>query len=100
MPVRLHRGPAAVGSTARVNLPQAKTRELATCSLLTTRIRGTIITTRMLATATYWRNEMPSIGEDAPDFALKNEEGSLVKLSDLKGRKVVLYFYTQDFTSG
>lgn len=43
---------------------------------------------------------MPATGEKAPDFELKDEEGEPVKLSDYRGKKVVLYFYPQDFTSG
>jgi len=43
---------------------------------------------------------MPEIGEMAPDFELKNDEGKSVKLSDYRGKKVILYFYPKDFTSG
>jgi len=43
---------------------------------------------------------MPQIGEKAPDFELLNDEGKPVKLADYLGRKVVLYFYPRDFTSG
>ena len=43
---------------------------------------------------------MPTTGEMAPDFELSNDEGKRVKLSDLRGKKVVLYFYPKDFTSG
>jgi peroxiredoxin Q/BCP len=43
---------------------------------------------------------MPTIGDNAPDFVLENDEGKRVRLSDFRGRKVILYFYSQDFTSG
>jgi peroxiredoxin Q/BCP len=43
---------------------------------------------------------MPKTGDMAPDFELSNDEGKKVKLSDLRGKKVVLYFYPKDFTSG
>ncbi|HLY26956.1 MAG TPA: peroxiredoxin [Aggregatilineales bacterium] len=43
---------------------------------------------------------MPALGENAPDFELLNDEGKATKLSDLRGKKVVLYFYPADFTSG
>jgi peroxiredoxin Q/BCP len=36
----------------------------------------------------------------APDFELQDETGKPVKLSDYRGKKVVLYFYPADFTSG
>ncbi|HEX8339233.1 MAG TPA: redoxin domain-containing protein, partial [Pyrinomonadaceae bacterium] len=39
-------------------------------------------------------------GDSAPDFEARDAEGSAVKLSDLRGRKVVLYFYPKDDTSG
>jgi peroxiredoxin Q/BCP len=43
---------------------------------------------------------MPGVGELAPDFKLSNDEGKPVQLSDFRGKKVVLYFYPADFTSG
>lgn len=43
---------------------------------------------------------MPAINEDAPDFTLPRDGGGTVALSDLKGRKVVLYFYPKDDTPG
>ena len=39
-------------------------------------------------------------GEAAPDFEARDAEGNKVKLSDLRGRKVVLYFYPKDDTPG
>ena len=32
-------------------------------------------------------------GDKAPDFAAKNEQGNTVKLSDYKGKKLILFFY-------
>jgi peroxiredoxin Q/BCP len=43
---------------------------------------------------------MPNAGEAAPDFTLTNDEGKPVRLSDYRGKKVVLYFYPEDFTTG
>ncbi|MBS3149249.1 thioredoxin-dependent thiol peroxidase [Candidatus Woesearchaeota archaeon] len=40
------------------------------------------------------------IGDKAPDFKLKDDQGNIVKLSDFKGKKVVLYFYPKDMTPG
>jgi len=40
------------------------------------------------------------IGQKAPDFTLSNDSGQKVKLSELKGKKVVLYFYPKDDTPG
>lgn len=39
-------------------------------------------------------------GMAAPDFTLPADDGSNVSLSSLRGRKVVLYFYPKDDTSG
>jgi len=41
-----------------------------------------------------------NIGDKAPDFTLPTDGNGTVKLSDLKGKKVVLYFYPKDDTSG
>jgi len=39
-------------------------------------------------------------GDQAPDFTLPADDNTLVSLSGLRGRKVVLYFYPKDDTSG
>ena len=43
---------------------------------------------------------MPSPGEMAPDFALQNQRRELVRLSDYRGRKVLLFAYPKAGTSG
>ena len=40
------------------------------------------------------------VGDKAPDFELKDNHGATVKLSDFRGRPVVLYFYPKDDTPG
>ena len=40
------------------------------------------------------------IGQKAPAFALPNQDGKIMRLSDFKGKKVVLYFYPKDDTPG
>jgi peroxiredoxin Q/BCP len=39
-------------------------------------------------------------GSKAPDFTARNQNGEKVRLSDLKGQRVVLYFYPKDDTPG
>lgn len=43
---------------------------------------------------------MLEVGQKAPDFVLQNQNGEEVRLSDYKGKKVVLYFYPKDNTVG
>ena len=40
------------------------------------------------------------VGDQAPDFETVNDQNEKVKLTDLRGKRVVLYFYPKDFTSG
>lgn len=40
------------------------------------------------------------IGDPAPAFSAKDQDGKEVKLSDFKGEKVILYFYPKDDTPG
>jgi len=39
-----------------------------------------------------------TVGQQAPDFSLYNTEKKEVKLSDLKGKKVIIHFFPQAFT--
>jgi peroxiredoxin Q/BCP len=39
-------------------------------------------------------------GTPAPDFALQSDAGETIRLSDLRGKPVVLYFYPKDDTTG
>ena len=40
------------------------------------------------------------IGDKAPTFSCKDQNGNAIKLEDYKGKKVVLYFYPKDNTPG
>jgi peroxiredoxin Q/BCP len=42
----------------------------------------------------------PAVGSKAPAFALKNQDDETVKLSDFKGKTLVLYFYPKADTPG
>ena len=39
-------------------------------------------------------------GDKAPDFAVPDQEGNVVRSKDLRGKKTVLYFYPKDDTPG
>jgi peroxiredoxin Q/BCP len=43
---------------------------------------------------------MPAVGDSAPDFELPDQDGTTTRLSDLRGRRVVLYFYPKADTPG
>ena len=41
-----------------------------------------------------------SVGSKAPNFTLKDQNGTAVRLKDFLGKKVILYFYVRDDTPG
>ena len=43
---------------------------------------------------------MITIGDKAPEILGRDENGKKIRLSDFKGKKLVLYFYPKDMTSG
>ena len=43
---------------------------------------------------------MLTVGTKAPDFTLQDQNGKERTLSEFQGRKVILYFYSKDMTSG
>ena len=43
---------------------------------------------------------MLSVGMKAPDFSLPDQNGVVRSLSDFPGKRIVLYFYSKDMTSG
>ncbi len=43
---------------------------------------------------------MVNVGDQAPDFTLKNDAGEDITLSALRGKPVILYWYPKDDTPG
>lgn len=41
-----------------------------------------------------------NVGDKAPEFKVKDQDGNWVSLKDFRGKKVVLYFYPKDNTPG
>ena len=48
----------------------------------------------------FWRNPMLEVGSEAPDFLVNDHNGNRVSLKDLRGNKVVLWFYPKADTPG
>jgi peroxiredoxin Q/BCP len=46
------------------------------------------------------RREMLQVGDVAPDFSVEAHTGETVRLSDLRGRSVLLWFYPKADTPG
>jgi len=42
----------------------------------------------------------PAVGEIAPDFTATTDTGTTIRLSDMRGQRVILYFYPKDNTPG
>jgi len=43
---------------------------------------------------------MPNLGEPAPEFELTSDLGKQTRLTDFRGRKVILYFFPKAGTKG
>lgn len=43
---------------------------------------------------------MLSVGDQAPEFSVQDHSGRTIRLSDLRGRRVVLWFYPKADTPG
>jgi len=46
------------------------------------------------------RPQMLTVGSQAPDFTVTAHDGSTLRLADLRGKKVVLWFYPKANTGG
>ncbi len=45
-------------------------------------------------------NHLLSIGDKAPDFTLPNYDGKKISLSNLKGKKIIIWFFPKASTPG
>jgi peroxiredoxin Q/BCP len=64
------------------------------------RIGGLFIALTCFAAAAFAAFEVPAVGSPAPQFSLPDQNGNQTRLSDWRGRWVVLYFYPKDDTPG
>jgi peroxiredoxin Q/BCP len=48
----------------------------------------------------YSAENVPAVGQQAPDFTLPSQDGTNISLNQFKGKWVVLYFYPKDNTPG
>src|SRR5664279_4686383 len=61
---------------------------------------ATVIPAMLFVAASVRADDMPAVGQPAPNFTLNSQEGKPVTLADYRGKWVVLYFYPKDMTSG
>jgi peroxiredoxin Q/BCP len=54
----------------------------------------------ILQLLTRGKAKMLNVGDPAPDFDAVDHQGNRVKLSDLRGKKVILWFYPKADTPG
>src|SRR5882762_5378596 len=59
-----------------------------------------VLVATMVVRARHIGAKAPASGTLAPDFTLNSQDGKPLRLHDLRGKWVVLYFYPKDFTSG
>lgn len=45
-------------------------------------------------------SDFPGVGDTMPDIAMETPDGGTVKVSDFRGKKLVLFFYPKDNTPG
>ncbi len=69
------------------------------------KVMGAILLAIVLSTAAFAQPTPPvptnlKVGDKAPEFSLRDQNGKMVKLSDYKGKTVVLAFYVLAFTGG
>src|SRR5689334_23378060 len=79
-------------------MPRVLMQAAMSCKRLNANRKLLIISPTMAKTET--TSNYPAVGGKAPAFTALASNGETVKLSDFKGKIVVLYFYPKDNTSG
>ncbi len=98
--------PAKSGKSSKPSksVKSAKATSKVTSKAKATTPRATAPGTKQAKSATpsglIARGVILSEGMRAPDFELPTHTGEIIRLSDLRGQKVVLYFYPKDMTPG
>jgi len=64
------------------------------------KIFATVIAAMLFAALSVSADDVPAVGQPAPNFTLNSQEGKPVTLADYRGKWVVLYFYPKDMTQG
>ncbi len=65
-----------------------------------TRLFGPLAVVILMAAASSSNAAGPAVGQPAPDFSLPGSDGKTYRLSDLRGKVVVLAWYPKAFTGG
>ncbi len=65
-----------------------------------TRLLGPFSLVILMAAASTGNAAGPAVGEPAPEFSLPGSDGKTYRLSDLRGKVVVLAWYPKAFTGG
>ena len=99
----------ATSQSNKTKTPASGTSKTAAKAKTTSKKTTATKTTTSLAkktTPTSSKKKMPAVagglkvGDYAPAFSLPNEQGKVVTLSELRGKKIVLFFYPKDNTPG
>lgn len=64
------------------------------------KIMSAILATLLFAGAAATASEQPAVGDPAPDFELRDQDGQIHSIEDYRGKWVTLYFYPKDDTPG
>ena len=69
-------------------------------NMKSSKIFATVIAAMLFAALSVSADDVPAVGQPAPNFTLNSQEGKPVTLADYRGKWVVLYFYPKDMTQG
>jgi len=63
-------------------------------------LRASVILLALFSVSNAFASAGISPGDPAPEIAAKNQDGKMIRLSDFRGKPVILFFYPKDDTPG